>query len=79
MTDRALSTQDLRLPQALCVTYEGPKVSVLLSYKSNGLMQNHNVQHRKAKRGTYNRQIFVLSYKTRRAGVLPRHKEYCVL
>lgn len=30
VTDRALSIQDLRLPQALCVTYEGPKVSVLL-------------------------------------------------
>lgn len=54
-------------------------MSVLLIYKSNGLMQNQNAQHRKAKRGTYNRQILVLSYKTHRAGVLLRHKEYSVL
>lgn len=60
MTDQALSIQDLRLPQALCVTYKGPKVSVLLIYKSNGPMQNQNAQHRKAKRGTYDIQIFVL-------------------
>lgn len=52
MNEQALSIQDLRLPQALCVTYEGPKVSVLLSYESRGLMQNQNTQHGKAKRGT---------------------------
>lgn len=57
VTGPALSKQDLRLPQALCVTSEGPKVSVLLTYdKSNGLMQKkQTAQHGKAKRGTYNR------------------------
>lgn len=40
VTGPALSKQDLRLPQALCVTSEGPKVSVLLTYdNSNGLKQ----------------------------------------
>lgn len=46
------------MPQALCATYEGPKVSVLLIYnKSSGLMQKQNAQHSKAKRGIYRRQI----------------------